>query len=244
MKVAIDMDKMRVVAVHRVQDILHGLVFLEARNVRNVLFDDTDRAAFLDRMATLELTLLLRNLTGQEFPPQYDNLARRDAIATAIGKMKDKLVDERELDLQIEAVQEQLRLPIGKVPQFRYVLGAKVPKIEDGGLSALAANPLTADELQASATAQRRSARPAPYTPNAAEPRTAPALQAPRAAGSVRPVIRGVADRMWEAAGKPTDKASVLELRKKMMAELEEQHGVKRTSSSTSLGEWQKDRLG
>jgi hypothetical protein len=48
---------------------------------------------------------------------------------------------------------------------------------------------------------------------------------------------------MWEAAGKPTDKAVVLELRKKMMAELEEKHSVKRTSSSNELGNWMKDRL-
>lgn len=245
MRVAIDMDKMRVIHVHRVQEILHGLVFLEANNVKSVLFDDTERTGFLSTLTTLELTLLLRNLTGQEFPPQYDDLARREAISEAVGKLKARLVDERELELQIEAVRDRLELPVGKAPQFRYVLGAKVPKIEDGGLEALAA-PKLADATFAAAVQQAPQRRTAPAAPTPAAtpaPRPAPAQRAPRPAGGVRPVVWAHADAAWEAAGKPRDSATVLALRKKWMSELEEK-GIKKTSSSTSLGEWQKERIG
>ena len=48
---------------------------------------------------------------------------------------------------------------------------------------------------------------------------------------------------MWNDAGSPKDTSVVLPLRKTIMAELEANHGIKRTTSSTALGEWQKLRL-
>lgn len=59
---------------------------------------------------------------------------------------------------------------------------------------------------------------------------------------SVRPVIWAAADEMWEAAGKPRDIKVVIALRQKIMTALEDK-GVKRTSSSTELGNWMKTRL-
>lgn len=56
-------------------------------------------------------------------------------------------------------------------------------------------------------------------------------------------VIWAVADAMWEAYGKPMNVERILPLRREMMTELETKHGIKRTSSSTALGEWQKVRL-
>ena len=47
---------------------------------------------------------------------------------------------------------------------------------------------------------------------------------------------------MWEAAGKPTDKSEILKLRKEMMNALE-QRGVKRNTSSNTLGLWAKERI-
>lgn len=63
---------------------------------------------------------------------------------------------------------------------------------------------------------------------------------APRASGT-RDIIFGVADRMWEEAGKPTDKSIILKLRKEMMSVLESE-GVKRNTSSNTLGLWVKER--
>jgi hypothetical protein len=64
---------------------------------------------------------------------------------------------------------------------------------------------------------------------------------APR--GGNRVTIFEVADRMWNEAGSPRDLSIVLPLRKTIMAELEANHGIKKTTSSTALGEWQKLRL-
>lgn len=58
-----------------------------------------------------------------------------------------------------------------------------------------------------------------------------------------RATIFEVADRMWNDAGSPKDTSVVLPLRKTIMAELEANHGIKKTTSSTALGEWQKLRL-
>lgn len=58
-----------------------------------------------------------------------------------------------------------------------------------------------------------------------------------------RATIFEVADRMWNESGAPKDVPAVLQLRKTIMAELEASHGIKKTTSSTALGEWQKLRL-
>lgn len=247
MKVAIDLDTMRVLHAHRVHDIVHWLVMLESPNSAHVLFDDTERAAFLDGMTTLDLTLLHRNLTGTEFPPGWDDLQRREAIASVVNSIKPRLVDDAELEAQIEAVLREIQQPVGKAPQFRYVLGAKLPKREDGGLFPLKAAPLDPKGLAAAAqlAAQRRTLRAATPAPAPATPRPAPAQRrAPVASsGGSRPVIWAVADKVWEEAGKPKVVPVVLELRKRMMAILEDEHGVKRSTSSTALGVWMKERL-
>lgn len=59
---------------------------------------------------------------------------------------------------------------------------------------------------------------------------------------SVKSQIHGIANEMWNAAGRPTDVAVLRKLRKTMMDVLEQQ-GVKRTSASTELGQWQKGVL-
>lgn len=64
---------------------------------------------------------------------------------------------------------------------------------------------------------------------------------APRSGNRI--TIFEVADRMWKEAGSPKDTSVVLQLRKTIMAELEANHGIKKTTSSTALGEWQKLRL-
>lgn len=64
---------------------------------------------------------------------------------------------------------------------------------------------------------------------------------APRSGNRV--TIFEVADRMWSEAGAPKEASVMLQLRKTIMAELESTHGIKKTTSSTALGEWQKVRL-
>lgn len=247
MRVAIDQDTMEVLHVHRVQDLLHGLVLLEHSNVKRVLFDDTERPLFLSTLTTLQLNALFSKLSGVPFPPTVsDDLQRRELVAVVVNALKPPLVDERELELQLAAVEAELRKPPGQVPQFRYHLGSKVPRVVEGSFTRKGSPP---DPKQVAAAAQRAPQQRAPHPVTTAAPAPVPRTAPARAAGSPRPsggatnVIWQVADRLWVEAGKPRAVPVVLLLRKKAMEVLETEHGVKKTTSSTSLGNWMKDRL-
>lgn len=239
MFVSIDMDTLQFLHKHHDQMVLGGLSFLECphHSVRN---ENANSEHFLLGMTPLEIRMLYRNTTGEDVTGS-DDLVLREMLAMIVyDHMPPTLAIAAEVDAQIAAVEDDL---YNGIP-WKYALGAKVPAkhIE---LFPLHCKPLDAVDKHKAATMapQRRAVREAP------KPRTAPspAPSAPRVpkqrASSVRPVIWAVADEMWEAAGKPTDKTVVLELRKKMMAELEEKKGVKRTSSSNELGNWMKARL-
>lgn len=84
---------------------------------------------------------------------------------------------------------------------------------------------------------------PAPVAPVArpqVRPQPRPVVVTPAAhRGSVAATIFAIADRMWADAGKPTELRTLLNLRKQMMNAMEAQ-GIKRTTASTTLGQWQK----
>ena len=85
------------------------------------------------------------------------------------------------------------------------------------------------------APAQRHASTPAAAT--------VPARIASAPRSGVRALVFEVADKIWNAAGSPTAVAAVLVLRKQMMNELFDNHSIKKTTASTTLGEWQKIRL-
>lgn len=81
-----------------------------------------------------------------------------------------------------------------------------------------------------------------------AKPKPTPKPKTPKAGtgssqGSKKAIIWAVAQGLWEDAGKPTDVKEILPIRKQAMAILETEHGIAKTTSSTSLGGWQKDIL-
>jgi hypothetical protein len=247
MRVAIDMDKMQVVAVHRVQEILHGLVCLEAANIRRIRFETTDSNFFLATLTPIEMQLLFTNVTGEQ-GQALTHLERRAALAVAIDAIRPPLVDDQELDKQINAVATQLEGKIGEVPFFKYVLGSRVPKVGEG----VSARTVVIDDKQRSAAqgaAQRLQPLPAATIP---APRPAGTLRqktgvarpaGAEPSGGVAGQVWMVADKMWQAAGSPKDVKVVLALRMKMMEVLETEHEVKRTTSSNTLGQWMKARL-
>lgn len=79
----------------------------------------------------------------------------------------------------------------------------------------------------------------APYVP---EP-TITQVDKPMRTGGSKDTIFSVADTMWEAANKPTEQSAILALRKKIMQVLENDYAIKKTTSSNTLGLWQKARL-
>jgi hypothetical protein len=245
MYVSIDREALQILHVHTDLDICSGLLYLEGTKVQHAGVYNTTKPYFLADLTTLELNLLYLNSTASDFPHNFDDLARREAIAAMIEGMTPRKVLESELDAQINAVVDKLELPRSEALQFRYVPGAKRPAQDDGGLFPLTSQPLTAPQLAKAESVAPQARRARPLATEPATPPSAPSrpAAAPRTfTGSARPIIWAHADKVWDAAGKPTDPAMILELRKRMMVELEEQ-GIKKSTSSTALGDWMKDRL-
>jgi hypothetical protein len=246
MRVAFDMTHYRVVGLHWHQDILHGLVYLECGNVKDVLFADTESPYFLAGVKPLQMQHLFNNITGETKNLTFDEA--RAAVLVAVETMKPMLVDDQELDKQIVAVEKQLTGKPGEIPFFRYHLGGRVPKVADSQF----VRTVVRDDKQryaAQAAAQRLQPLPAalPYTPRPAGTvgQKTGVLRATGAepTGGVAGQVWETADAMWKAAGSPKDVKVVLALRMEMMKVLETEHDVKRTTSSNTLGQWMKARL-
>ena len=239
MFVSVDMDTLQFLHKHHDQEVLGGLSFLEAphHSIRN---ENVNSEHFLLGLTPLEVRMLYRNTTGADVTGTDDQVLR-EMLATLVAEnMPPTLALGPEVAAQVAAVEDELYN--GK--PWKYALGAKVPAqaIELFPIHCKPLDPISAQKA-AQLAPQRRAKRGAPVATAAPPPAPSAAPAAKQRASSVRPVIWAVADEMWEAAGKPTDKAVVLELRKKMMVELEEKKGVKRTSSSNELGNWMKARL-
>lgn len=242
MHIALDLDTLRVTHYHRVPYIRDGLVHLECAAMKNVLMDNTESPHFFDGLTHTQLDHIYTNTTASKFPSDFDEASKRAALAEVFEQLAVPTVVESELDAQIEAMAEFLEAPIGEAVQLRYVKGANVPEVLDGGLFPVSAKPLPAARLAllAQGSAQRMLER-APYIPPAPAQR-APAGKPAPPRGGARAIIWAHADKVWEAAGKPMQKDEVLVLRKRMMVELEEQ-GIPKTTSSTALGDWMKVRI-
>lgn len=240
MFVSIDMDTLQFLHKHHDQMVLGGLSFLEAphHSIRN---ENANSETFLLGLTPLEVRMLYKNTTGEDVTGSDDQVLREMLSMIVYDHMPPTLAIAAEVEAQIAAVEDDL---YNGIP-WKYALGAKIPAkhIE---LFPHHCKPLDAVEKHKAATMapQRRAVRAAPKPRNAPPPPPAAPPVPKQRASSVRPTIWAVADRMWAEAGSPTDKAVVLELRKKMMAVLESEHHVKKTSSSNELGNWMKARLG
>lgn len=222
MYVSLDMQNMRIVHKHSSVNAVCGLVHIELPDVAvNVCPIDMT----VKHKTDLEIKMLFRSC----FPGQADHMP--------VSEMKSKILqfaeefpvtdlDELEVKRQADSIRD------GDKKAYKYVKGS----FRASRPAELFADA-TGDAARASATVPASSAA-RPVRP-AAAPRAA--TGAPRASG-VREKIWAVADRMWEEAGKPIEKSTVLALRKDIMNALE-QDGVKRTSSSNELGNWQKARI-
>jgi len=240
MYVSIDMQYLRVLHAHQIPGIVHDLVYLECAACDYVLVQDTSSDLFLDQCTEMELKRLYHNLTGGS-AALWDALAIRHALALQLAAVTPTKVDHTELEAQCECA-EKYRAETDRTV-LRYAFGAKVPaQVQE--LFPLKAPPLPAWHDSTQRGTQRVHTPPPPVPHDPTKPAPARPAAAPRApGGSTRPRIFKVADEMWEAAGKPMDKDTVLALRKEMMVVLEEQHSIKKTTSSTALGDWMKQRV-
>lgn len=241
MYILIDRQQMAITHKHRDRVVLNGLAWIECTNAGAVMSLSSIRP--LQDFTPQELRLLYKNGTGVELKG-YAN-----ALAQAVLDMAKRMP---ETDAVLEEVEAQrLCVMDGDKSSFQYVRGAKKPA---SILGVFEADPIKVErsepeELRCASgysaptpgpTASATLPPGVPPLPTAARAPSAPS--APRASGT-RDTIYRVADEMWAAAGSPTNMQAVLALRKNIMNVLEAEHGVKKTTSSNTLGDWQKSKL-
>lgn len=206
------------------------------------------------KFTDLELRKLYKGITGADFIG-YGRPQLAAAVVTLIERMPFTDCAKFEVYQQYQSISQK------DDARYRYVKGSSkpAPVDDDYTIEAICTAPLTIEEaakLKAVQAPEPAKGNPHPgatapqHTPAAPTPApqqrsrpVAPTSAAPAAPrGGQRTVIWDAADAAWEKAGKPTDVKAVLTLRKAIMDDLENQ-GVKRTSCSSELGNWQKARI-
>lgn len=243
MYVLIDRQQMAITHKHADRAVLAALAWIECTNAAATIAIGQIRPWL--EFTPLELQKIYESATGHKLQGYADQLA--SVVMEAARRMP-------ETDAVLEEAQAQMRCVMdGDKSSFRYVRGAMKPE-EVVGL--FTADPLTVERNEAAE--QVAHVRHQPIHPTApswgatagdpgaggtnAAPRAPRAPSAPRSGGT-RDTIFAVADKLWEEAGKPTNLQEILKLRKQMMNVLEMEHQIKKTTSSNTLGDWQKARV-
>lgn len=246
MYVNIDRNTMTIVHKHRDVEVVRNLSWIECQSDCVVIACGSVSA--LLQFDVLQLQRLYEQATGHKLLTYANHMAR--LVADLTMRMPESAADLNWTQAQ------KLKIGDGDKTHYRYVHGSVVPDPQKGGYRP---DPIRCSRNEALETATAPQAPTAPaapaWQPTAADREAAgitlqaqPSERAQRApsaprAGGTRDIVFGVADRMWEEAGKPTVSSEVLALRKLIMTELEANHGVKRTTSSNTLGDWQKARI-
>lgn len=246
MFVSIDLENLVFLHKHTVQVCVSNLADIEAPHV-SVSVIPLDNSTCFAGLTDLELLKLYRNTTGSKsggfYRPGLELLcfqAAKDIPITTASAF--------EVDIQRRAIPED------DEDRYRYVAGAMRPERvnELFPMNVLRTESNVAYETQAGLlrpkVAANHMAPAAGIAPTGRDIKQAngvarvapPAGATPR--GGQRETIWAHADTSWEAAGKPTAIPKVLDMRKSWMTELE-QKGIKRTSSSSELGNWMKARI-
>lgn len=240
MYVSVDLDNLVFRHKHAEHGIVSCLAFIELSGVAVSSLPVAPNMGInlRYRLTENELRQLYRNTTGH-MPAAFDvqklykllyeaadALPVTDCVALEVRKQANAInSDDQGFFKYVKGSNRAAIAADLYLPPALQVRGAAAPP------QAVAAGP-TAAPRAAAGSSTAASAAPA-----CSAPVTSPAL------GTVKAVVWLVADRVWDEAGKPTALPRVLELRKQMMDVLEREHNIKRTSSSTALGEWQKARL-
>jgi len=226
------LDKQSLAFRHKHHDkaVLNALCQIEVAHCHVGVYRIDVASRFPD-LTELDLRLLYKHTTGHKF----EGFSHQHLIEMVLGAARAL----PESDAGQDAIVQASKIDSKDKGFYRYLKGSveAQPLNELFTPATLASSPeaAAAQAVQVQAEPTEPDPVPAPAMPLAARP------AAPR--GGNRTVIFEVADKMWADAGSPKDVQAVLTLRRAIMAELETAHGVKKTTSSTALGEWQKLRL-
>ena len=242
MYISIDLDKMQFSAKHEDYRVICDLDFIHHRHCD--LFPITWTGGLKHRTET-ELQLLYKHTTGEDHSPYHGDELRK-VLFDLMEKLPVTDVAAFEAERQAAYIE---KLDKKGLPGYVYVKGATTPA-KPGDLFSPPFLKATITPEEAAAAVARKRTAPAqqPSTSNdatsvvSAPSRPARTPGAPRAGGT-REVIWKVADDIWQRDGSPSEKNAVLAIRKRVMDVLEKDHGIKRTSASSELGNWQKARI-
>jgi hypothetical protein len=238
MYILIDRGQMAITHKHADRRVLAHLSWIECTNAGLTMSLTSIRP--LQDFTTSELKLIYKNATGAELKGYANSLAQ--AVLDVAKRMPETDAVYEEVAAQAALVQD------GDKSHFKYCKGAMKPESVLGLYEpdAISVPRMEAEEARAAsgyAGPAFTPAGPASLPPGVPPlPREQRAPAAPRTGGT-RDTIFKVADEMWAAAGSPTALPTVLGLRKQIMQTLESDHAIKKTTSSTALGDWQKSRL-
>lgn len=225
--ISINLDTLAVMHKHRYPGVIADLVFIESEDDHTIwMGPESSLTRLILKMTQTEKEIFYRNMTGEE-PKKWHVSVFTGILRDGIKSMAPMEANPYHSELQAKYVEMY-------PGNWKYVDNTSKPCKGQSKLTQFAASGLTENTAPIRqpvivAAPKPPTVAPTPYKP--APPR-----------GSSKVIIWAKADEMWTEAGKPTDKATVLALRKQMMIELEKD-GIKKTTSSTSLGGWQKENI-
>lgn len=239
MYILIDGDNMRALAKHPNWQHLHnyGILTCSECSIVIPLTEEDIKKEFDD----VQLQLLYINTTGNMDGATYARNVVSRILLYYFNKMQETQIGEN------SDPQAQWAIDNDQQGDCHYLTSGLVPGTggNDAHFKTLPDRTkelaLEAGETVEVTQGTQPAWRPGRDTSGTTAPSSGERSTAPRASGT-RDIIFEVADNMWEAAGKPTDPKVVLALRKEIMNALELQ-GVKRNTSSNTLGLWAKERI-
>lgn len=243
MYILIDLERMALLHKHENLFVLADVAWIEAHHRPYTIFGLDDATGFR-QFTDMELRMLYQNITGADYGNRFKRQQLLQVLFDVISRVVPSDIDPIEAEKQAEQVQEDDQVWI-------YVRGAKRPaqkpelfeqackrakRSEDEERKAIAGElPALTRKVRPRSPSTGHD-RPAPATQHRAKPAAGPKR------GTAKAIIWSTADKMWEEAGKPTEKGQVLVLRKEVMDVLEKDEAIKRASSSSELGAWHKER--
>ena len=240
MYILVDGDNMRALAKHPNWQRLHDYGILTCSECSIVL--PLDANELKKEFDDVQLQLLYINTTGNMDGATYARNVVCKVLVYYFNKMQETQIGEN------SDPQANWAIENGREGTCLYSNTGVHPTVHDGDAPYFKTLPDKTGEsaIEDGATVEvtpgtQQAWRPGRDTSSTTAPSNSDRSTAPRASGT-RDVIFEVADNMWEAAGKPTDPKVVLALRKEIMNALEQQ-GVKRNTSSNTLGAWKKERI-
>lgn len=231
MYVLVDRQLLRFCHKHHDHRVINALAHIELAHNRTSVFRIDTVSTFPD-VTGMELRILYKQTTGHKFEG-FSDFHLRELVLGAARALPESDVVVGEVLTQAATIADNDK------GFYQYVKGSRVPS-RSHDLYEVPTMVATQDAAKAMVAA----APPEPTAPDPVVANTSTAARVPSAPrGGNRATIFEVADQIWNAAGAPKDIPSVLLLRKQAMSELEATHGIKKTTSSTALGDWQKLRL-